>query len=503
MVKIFSICIRIITFLQKALQIDSKETKTTTCQGNGTVNRLGIRRQIDALMSIERNPSKSSIQIFDNLLVLNELHNLVEIERANDADFLDVFPKNKCSHLNQISACRATSIHEINADGIDDIICYVSGNYETSPDWIDLELLIECPLLQKFLDDNMKMYKKNILHILSILAPCVGTQPDPSEGFKTLQDFNQYTLQANILMMVLNIINDEPVTEYFNYMLFVVKKLHFLPVYNNRLVQLYQLNKWQLKINDIDKFNTLLVRNDVDFHGPPTNFKYVDENVPMDNVCIPNEPPIGCDCPNGCGIESECCNELANGKMPYDRNRRIKAPPGTPVYECNKRCACDANCLNRVVQRGPEMPLRIFRTSNGMGWGLQATQHIKKGQYIGEYVGEIIDNEEDKRRQVVCNKKGSTYLFDLFSNLYDTPYAIDAEKFGNLTRFINHSCEPNAAVWPVYVNCLDAKLPKICFFAKKKIQPNEEITFDYKPGTEDKGLTACLCGTKNCRKFIF
>lgn len=41
-----------------------------------------------------------------------------------------------------------------------------------------------------------------------------------------------------------------------------------------------------------------------------------------------------------------------------------------PIYECHEGCHCDkALCPNRVVERGRQIPLQIFRTDDGRGWG--------------------------------------------------------------------------------------------------------------------------------------
>lgn len=42
-----------------------------------------------------------------------------------------------------------------------------------------------------------------------------------------------------------------------------------------------------------------------------------------------------------------------------------------PIYECHVSCICSPDCSNRVVERGRKVPLQIFRTSDGRGWGRQ------------------------------------------------------------------------------------------------------------------------------------
>ena len=52
-------------------------------------------------------------------------------------------------------------------------------------------------------------------------------------------------------------------------------------------------------------------------------------------------------------------------------------------------------------------------------------------------------------------------------------------------------CDPNLAVYGVWINHLDPRLPRIALFAKKDIARGEELTFDYMmTGTVDD---MCFC----------
>jgi histone-lysine N-methyltransferase SUV39H len=44
---------------------------------------------------------------------------------------------------------------------------------------------------------------------------------------------------------------------------------------------------------------------------------------------------------------------------------------------------------------------------------------------------------------------------------------VDAAYYGNLSHFINHSCDPNLNIFNVYINCLDPNLPQLCLFARR------------------------------------
>ncbi len=73
-------------------------------------------------------------------------------------------------------------------------------------------------------------------------------------------------------------------------------------------------------------------------------------------------------------------------------------------------------------------------------------------------------------------------------------FQIDASNYGNLARFINHSCNPN---------CLaESKTIKnkkhIFLYAKKPITIGEEITYDYNFECEEEKIK-CKCGASNCQ----
>lgn len=95
------------------------------------------------------------------------------------------------------------------------------------------------------------------------------------------------------------------------------------------------------------------------------------------------------------------------------------------------------------------------------GLGLFATEPIKKGELIIEYVGETITETE-------ANRRGGKYLFEL-----NDDWTIDGKDRKNTARYINHACKPNA--YPE----LNDEETRVFIYAKRAIAQGEEITYHY------------------------
>jgi SET domain-containing protein len=93
------------------------------------------------------------------------------------------------------------------------------------------------------------------------------------------------------------------------------------------------------------------------------------------------------------------------------------------------------------------------------GLGLFARKEIQKKDLIIEYIGKMLTAAE-------ANEKGGQYLFEI-----STRRTIDGTTRKNTARYINHSCAPNAEA------IIEGS--QVFVYAKKKIIPGEEITYDY------------------------
>ena len=88
-----------------------------------------------------------------------------------------------------------------------------------------------------------------------------------------------------------------------------------------------------------------------------------------------------------------------------------------------------------------------------------------------------------------CHDGG--YIFKI-----DEAMCVDATMAGNIARFMNHSCAPNAISKIVEVGG-GSLGKKVVVFAKRDLQVGEELQYDYQFALgEDK--IACHCGAPNC-----
>ncbi|KAI4486112.1 hypothetical protein M0804_006601 [Polistes exclamans] len=230
---------------------------------------------------------------------------------------------------------------------------------------------------------------------------------------------------------------------------------------------------------------------------------YVTNNIPGPGINVDDFESVftsGCSCTLEC---SECT--CTRGSANYINDCIIEEKLSVPILECNPYCTCSQNCGNRLVQRGPLNSLQVINIDK-KGLGLITTKFIKKGQFICEYAGEIIGIDEARRR-IEANKNDNSmnYVLVVFEHIGEQVIVtcVDPKYFGNIGRYSNHSCQPNANLVPVRV---ESVTPRLCLFACRDIESGEEITFNYASGVtnsiHDLSDTPCFCGFSNCLGFL-
>ncbi|XP_053867438.1 histone-lysine N-methyltransferase ASH1L isoform X1 [Malaclemys terrapin pileata] len=195
------------------------------------------------------------------------------------------------------------------------------------------------------------------------------------------------------------------------------------------------------------------------------------------------------------GYEATTCNckkpDDSNGKGCLDDclNRMIFA-------ECSPNtCPCGEQCCNQRIQRHEWVQcLERFRAEE-KGWGIRTKEPLKAGQFIIEYLGEVVSEQEFRNRMIEqYHNHSDHYCLNL-----DSGMVIDSYRMGNEARFINHSCNPNCEMQKWSVN----GVYRIGLYALKDMPAGTELTYDYNFhsfNVEKQQL--CKCGFDKCRGII-
>ncbi|XP_063345739.1 histone-lysine N-methyltransferase NSD3 isoform X3 [Pelmatolapia mariae] len=215
----------------------------------------------------------------------------------------------------------------------------------------------------------------------------------------------------------------------------------------------------------------------------PPPYKFIKSNKPVGKVQV-HVADLSeiqrCNCKpadeHPCSLESQCLNRMLQ-------------------YECHPQvCPAGDSCENQCFSKRLYAETEVIKTE-GCGWGLRTNQALKKGDFVTEYVGEVIDSEECQQR---IKRAHENHVTNFYMLTLTKDRVIDAGPKGNSSRFINHSCSPNCETQKWTVNG-DVR---IGIFALCDIEAGTELTFNYNLHCVGNRRTSCHCGSDNCSGFL-
>ncbi|KAG0428459.1 hypothetical protein HPB47_024549 [Ixodes persulcatus] len=216
-----------------------------------------------------------------------------------------------------------------------------------------------------------------------------------------------------------------------------------------------------------------------DQSAKPAPFRMIRANRPVGQVAVPAldlRTVSVCACTAQDPCRADCLNRLL-------------------LYECRPDlCPAGEHCKNQHFLRREYAQVTVIR-AEGRGWGLRTDQALTAGDFVMEYVGEIINEQE-------CERRLSRLHLEHSSNFYfltlDRDRIIDAGPRGNLSRFMNHSCDPNCETQKWTVN----GDTRVGIFAIRDIAPGTELTFNYNLDCRGNERIKCACGASNCSGYM-
>lgn len=142
----------------------------------------------------------------------------------------------------------------------------------------------------------------------------------------------------------------------------------------------------------------------------------------------------------------------------------------------------------------------VARRSNIHGTGVFARQDMKRGERIIEYKGLRRSHDDVDADDAGDAESGHTFLFTL-----NEEWVIDGNHRGNVAKWINFSCSPNAEAVLEETEGKDRRRDRVFIEARRAIKAGDELTYDYNitldvPHTARmKKIWECRCGAKTCR----
>uniref|UniRef100_A0A1B0GNZ4 [histone H4]-lysine(20) N-methyltransferase n=1 Tax=Phlebotomus papatasi TaxID=29031 RepID=A0A1B0GNZ4_PHLPP len=191
------------------------------------------------------------------------------------------------------------------------------------------------------------------------------------------------------------------------------------------------------------------------------------EEVPRDNG-IHTGPVAGARAKNG--TTKKLLNGTAQKSIKeFYKVRRSARKTKKEVQKEEQRAIEQAIAEGR--QRG--LAVKLFKEK---GRGVVATQAFAKGDFVVEYIGDLISNGEAGKREQIYAEDQNAGCYMYYFKHKNVQYCIDATKeTGKMGRLVNHSRNGN-----LITKIVDYKgRPHLVLLAKEDIEPGKELTYDY------------------------
>lgn len=168
--------------------------------------------------------------------------------------------------------------------------------------------------------------------------------------------------------------------------------------------------------------------------------------------------------------------KMTENKAPQNK----KVTDYYPIRRSNRKTKTELKSeehkhLDDLIKNGDEDGMKVKHTE-GKGRGVFAVNGFKKGDFVVEYHGDLLDLSEAKLREAQYSQDPSTGCYMYYFQYRTRTYCVDATKeSGRLGRLINHSKTGNCQT---RLHPIDGT-PHLILVASQDIKADEELLYDY------------------------
>ncbi|XP_043250207.1 N-lysine methyltransferase KMT5A [Colletes gigas] len=249
---------------------------------------------------------------------------------------------------------------------------------------------------------------------------------------------------------------------------------------------------------DIGEFRTDETPVAVPIHGPATPHRI---NMPNSQLEDLDEGNANCDKSNNSTVSKPCLEQtplkksVNRGRRKLNNNQDIsrRVTDSTNTKSTNHKLT-DYFPVRRSVRKSKKAVLEEkqrdmenkvlcqveegleVRHFSGKGRGIITTREFAKGEFVVEYVGELIDQITAKKREKLYAQDQNTGCYMYYFQHRNHQYCVDATaETDKLGRLVNHSRNGNLIARVVEVG----STPHLVLTAKENIPIGVEVTYDY------------------------
>ncbi|XP_061673887.1 lysine methyltransferase 5Ab [Syngnathoides biaculeatus] len=167
-------------------------------------------------------------------------------------------------------------------------------------------------------------------------------------------------------------------------------------------------------------------------------------------------------------------------KMENNASQNRKVTDFYPIRRSNRKTKGELKNeedkhLDDLIKNGVEEGMQV-RVMEGKGRGVFAVRRFKKGDFVVEYHGDLLEQAEAKRREARYAQEPQTGCYMYYFQYQAKTYCVDATReTGRLGRLINHSKAGNCQT---KLHAIDGS-PHLILVASRDIEAAEELLYDY------------------------